>query len=77
MVSAPSRTSQGVTIPPFIYPELSAEEDFADFQGAIRLLDEHIGRILDTLERTGQTENTLVVMTADHGMPFPRAKCFS
>lgn len=68
-------SAKGVTIPPFIHPELSAEEDFAGFQGAIRLLDEHVGRILETLERTGQAGNTLVVMTADHGMPFPRAKC--
>ncbi|MBD3174730.1 MAG: sulfatase-like hydrolase/transferase [Armatimonadia bacterium] len=67
--------TKGVTIPPFIYPELSSEEDFADFQGAIRLLDEHIGIILSALERTGQAGNTLVIMTADHGMPFPRAKC--
>jgi arylsulfatase A-like enzyme len=31
------------------------------------LVDDQIGRILAALERTGQTENTLVVFTSDHG----------
>lgn len=30
-------------------------------------VDAQVGRILDALDRTGQTENTLVVFTSDHG----------
>ena len=30
-------------------------------------VDKQVGLILDTLERTGQTENTIVVFTSDHG----------
>lgn len=30
--------------------------------------DYHIGRILDELERTGQRENTIIVITSDHGL---------
>lgn len=36
----------------------------------IRYMDHHIGRILDFLERTGMTEDTLVVFTSDHGETF-------
>ncbi len=35
--------------------------------GAISLIDKHIGRILDTLEETGQLDNTLILFTSDHG----------
>ena len=34
----------------------------------------HIGRALKKLEELGELDNTLVVMTSDHGMPFPRVK---
>lgn len=34
---------------------------------AISFVDHHIGRILDTLEATGQIDNTLIVFTSDHG----------
>ena len=31
-------------------------------------LDHHIGRVLDTLEKTGQAENTIILFATDHGM---------
>jgi arylsulfatase A-like enzyme len=34
---------------------------------ACTLIDTHIGRILDTLEETGQADNTLIFFTSDHG----------
>jgi len=34
---------------------------------AITLIDTHIGRILDTLEETGQIDNTLIILMSDHG----------
>lgn len=37
------------------------------YYGMVSLMDHHIGRILDALERTGQAANTLIVFTADHG----------
>jgi arylsulfatase A-like enzyme len=33
--------------------------------------------MLDELERRGQLENTLVIVTSDHGMPFPRVKGYA
>jgi len=33
----------------------------------ISALDEQFGRLMDTLEKTGQMENTVVVYTSDHG----------
>lgn len=39
----------------------------ASYYGLIGETDHHIGRLLDVLEETGQTEDTLVVSTVDHG----------
>lgn len=33
----------------------------------IKMVDEEIGRVLDTLEEIGETDNTIVVFTSDHG----------
>ncbi len=40
------------------------------YDGEIRWTDEHIGKLLDLLERLGALENTLVVFTSDHGEEF-------
>jgi len=37
------------------------------YYGFITLIDEEIGRILDTLKKAGKYEETLIVFTADHG----------
>ena len=42
-------------------------KDTAVYYGMISLMDKYIGRILDSIHRSGQSENTLVVFTADHG----------
>lgn len=40
------------------------------YDGAISWLDHEVGRILDSLERRGVLEKTIVVVTADHGDHF-------
>lgn len=37
------------------------------YAGEVRHVDEHLGRLLDALEREGLREDTVVVVTADHG----------
>lgn len=48
--------------------------DLLDYAFEVGHFDRHLGRMLAELERRGQLSNTLVVVTSDHGMPFPRAK---
>jgi arylsulfatase A-like enzyme len=45
-----------------------------DYAFEVEHFDTHLGRMLASLERRGLLENTLVVVTSDHGMPFPRGK---
>ncbi len=48
--------------------------DMLDYAFEVEHFDRHLGRMLDTLEQRGLLSNTLVVVTSDHGMPFPRVK---
>ena len=73
--AAPDWREKGIYLPAYIVDEASSREEFAGFQGLVRKLDEAVGRIIRGLEDTGLAETTLVVFTADHGIPFPRAKC--
>lgn len=43
-------------------------EHIADYYGMITHMDAQIGRVLQTLEETGQKENTIIVFAADHGL---------
>ena len=52
----------------------TVRNDMLDYALEIEYFDEHIGRMLDLLEKEGMLENTIVVVTADNGMPFPRIK---
>ena len=48
--------------------------DLLDYGFEIEHFDRHLSAMLDMLERRGELDNTLVVVTSDNGMPFPRAK---
>lgn len=51
-----------------------SRHDMLDYAIEVEHYDQHLGRILQTIEAAGQLNNTLVVATSDHGMPFPRVK---
>ena len=48
--------------------------DMLDYAVEIEWFDLHLQRMLKYLEDIGELENTIVIVTADNGMPFPRAK---
>ena len=48
--------------------------DMLDYSIEVEHFDTHVGRGLDLLDKRGLADNTLIVATSDHGMPFPRCK---
>jgi N-sulfoglucosamine sulfohydrolase len=48
--------------------------DLLDYAREIDWFDSQLGLILAQIEKAGELENTLVVVTGDNGLPFPRAK---
>ena len=63
-----------IRVPQFLPDSPEVRSDLADYAFEIEWHDQHLARILKTLETRGELENTLIVVTADNGMPFPRAK---
>ena len=60
---------------PEIWPDTEVtRNDILDYAYEIEYFDSHLGMILKKLEEKGVLNNTLVVVTADNGMPFPRMK---
>ncbi len=63
-----------IKLPPFLPNVPEVKTDIADYLLEIMWYDQQLGYVLDLLEDRGLVENTLVVVTSDQGMPFPRAK---
>ncbi len=53
-------------------PEVRA--DMAGLKASARSLDHGVGLVLNALDAAGMSDDTLVIFTTDHGMPFPGAK---
>jgi arylsulfatase A-like enzyme len=73
--TAPDDYNETATIPGYILDEPSARDEFRAFEAAVERMDAGVGRVLDGLDDAGIAEETVVVATTDHGIPFPRAKC--
>ena len=65
---------QNATVPAFLPDHEVIRGDLLDYAVEIEWFDLHLKRMLDYLEETGELDNTIVIFTADNGMPFPRAK---
>ena len=63
-----------VVVPPIFPDHPIVRSDILDYYVEIEHFDRMVARAVKTLERAGQLDNTIVVITSDHGMPFPRAK---
>lgn len=55
----------------------TVRHDMLDYAFEVEHVDRHLGRMLSELERRGLLDNTLVIVTSDHGMPFPRVKGYA
>ena len=63
-----------VTVPPTLPDVDAVRRDIANYYAEVERFDRAVGRLLDQLAAAGELENTIVVMTSDHGWPFPRGK---
>jgi arylsulfatase A-like enzyme len=48
--------------------------DICDYYGEVQDFDTQLGRVIEILEDVGELDNTLLIVTSDNGMPFPRCK---
>ena len=63
-----------VIVPPIFPDNDTVRSDILDYLVEVEHFDSMVARAITMLEESGQLENTIIVVTSDHGMPFPRAK---
>lgn len=61
-------------VPDFWPDNEKVRNDMLDYAYEIEYFDKQIGKMLAELESRGILDNTLIVITSDNGMPFPRCK---
>ena len=63
-------------MPAFLPDVHPVREDLADYLGEIAAFDAALGLLIEELKKVGEYENTLIVVSGDHGPPgFPHGKC--
>lgn len=66
--------ASALNLPPF-FPDLpEVRDDILDYFYEVERFDRRIGTAVRELEKRGLLDNTIIVVTSDNGMPFPRSK---
>ena len=63
-----------VQVPAYYPDNLTIRGDLADYAIEVEWYDRHIGLALQQLEQRKLLDETVIIATSDHGMPFPRVK---
>ena len=63
-----------VEVPGFFPDSPEVRGDIADYYFEVQRFDALVGSAMKALEEIGELDNTIIAMTGDHGMPFPRCK---
>ncbi|MCA9248365.1 MAG: sulfatase [Planctomycetales bacterium] len=70
----PKHRPEDVIVPPFLIDDAATRSDLASYYNEVTRYDHYIGLVVDELKAQGELENTLILVMADNGRPFPRAK---
>ncbi len=63
-----------IEVPPTLIDNDSSRIDLARYYDEIKRLDFHIGEVIKELKRQNVFDNTVLIVMADNGRPFPRDK---
>ncbi len=65
---------QDVEVPACFPDSPEVRTDICDYYWEVQRFDTEVGELLKSLEENGELDNTLVAISGDNGMPFPRCK---
>ena len=71
---APKYDPKDVIIPPYLVDTPVTREDLTGYYHEVSRFDYYIGLVTAELKKQGVLENTMIVVAADNGRPFPRCK---
>lgn len=63
-----------VKIPPYFADTQETRQDIASYYNEIARFDYYVGKVEEELKRQGVLNNTIIIVMADNGRPFPRCK---
>ena len=63
-----------VHVPEFFPDTKTIRGDIADYYFEVQRWDSDVAAALELLDKHGELDNTIIVMSGDHGFPFPRGK---
>jgi len=63
-----------VKLPACLPDDPIVRSDLCDYYWEVQRFDRETGEMLELLEKAGELDNTIVVMSGDNGLPFPHCK---
>jgi N-sulfoglucosamine sulfohydrolase len=64
-----------IIVPPIVPDTPEIRHDLADYVFEVQRFDHDLAGLLADLESAGLRQDTLIAVTSDNGMPYPRGKC--
>lgn len=74
MGDASQYSPQTIKLPPNIADTPRTRQDFGRYLAEITYMDSQVGELLQTLDESGQSDDTLVLFTSEQGSQFPGCK---
>ncbi len=71
---APTYTPEEVVIPPYMWDAPDIRQEMTGYYHEVSRFDHYVGEVIRELKDQGVFENTLIIVMADNGRPFARAK---
>jgi len=72
--SAPTYSADDAVVSPYLIDGVATRNDLAQYYHEVSRFDRYIGNVVKELKAQGELENTLIIVMADNGRPFPRSK---
>ncbi|MBI1249456.1 sulfatase-like hydrolase/transferase [bacterium] len=70
----PKHDPKDINVPPYLRDTPATRDDLASYHNEITRYDHYIGEVVAELKKQGVFDNTMIMVMADNGRPFPRAK---
>ena len=68
------RSLDTIEVPPYVPDTPGVRKDYAGYYQEVEAFDKEVGKVVELLDKAGLSKETMLVVTSDHGQPWPRGK---